>query len=242
MRSWMLAAVVVALVPTFVTADTPERNAAVGQLEPLQGFVGVWKGVGSVARGSSQGGWIEQADWHWKFAGDKASIDFTAPAGKHFVSGKITAVDKTKFRLEAKSADGTVTGYSGTADADGVLTLAADDAAAAEKNGGPSRVTIRTRAEGARLSVLLERKNPTGDAYARLAEIGYTRVGSGFGKGSEGPECVVTGGQGTMALTYKGKTYYVCCTGCKDLFDEDPDKAIAEYEARKAKKAKSGGE
>ncbi|MCE9603637.1 MAG: YHS domain-containing protein [Planctomycetia bacterium] len=45
-----------------------------------------------------------------------------------------------------------------------------------------------------------------------------------------------------MALTYKGKTYYVCCTGCKDLFEAEPEKTIAEYEARKAKKAKSGGE
>jgi len=233
------------MIPLFVGADTPERTAAVGQLEPLQEFVGVWKGVGAVARGSTKGGWVEQADWHWKFAGDKASIDFTAPAGKHFVAGTIVAADpaqadKGKFHLAAKSADGTTVRYVGTRDADGVLTLDADDAAAAEKNGGPSRVTIRTRAEGNRLSVLLERKAPQGDAYARLAEIGYTRVGSGFGKGSEGPECVVTGGQGTMEITYKGKKYYVCCTGCKDAFDEDPEKIIAAYEERKAKKAKEG--
>jgi YHS domain-containing protein len=247
---------VVALLPLVVApsageaADTPERSVAVGQLEPLQDLVGVWKGVGAVSRGSRDGGWIEEADWHWKFVGDKASIDFTAPAGKHFVAGKITAVAETgpvtvdapvaaaKFHLDAKLKEGAMLGYSGTRDAEGVVTLNADDSAAAEKVGAPSRVVIRLRAEGARLSIMLEKKQPAGDAYARLAEIGYTRVGSGFGKGNEGPICVVTGGQGTMAIMYKGKLYYVCCTGCKDAFDENPDEIIAEYEERQAKKKK----
>ena len=57
-----------------------------------------------------------------------------------------------------------------------------------------------------------------------------------FGEGKFEPECLVTGGVGTMPFQYKGKTYYDCCTGCKDLFNEDPDFYIAEYEA-KLKKA-----
>lgn len=253
-RIWISAALVVAVTGFIDAAETRERSVSLRNLEALQDFVGVWKGVGSVARGSRDGGWIEEADWHWKFVGDKASIDFSAPAGKHFVAGKITAVapaqtgpvtvdapvatTPTKFHLDAKLKDGTALGYTGTRDAEGVVTLDADDAAAAEKLGAPSRVTLRLRAEGARLSIMLEKKQPAGDAYARLAEIGYTRVGSGFGKGSEGPICVVTGGQGTMAIMYKGKLYYVCCTGCKDAFDENPDEIIAEYEERQAKKAK----
>jgi YHS domain-containing protein len=31
-----------------------------------------------------------------------------------------------------------------------------------------------------------------------------------------------------------GMTYYVCCTGCRDAFNENPSKIIAEYKARKA--------
>ena len=41
-------------------------------------------------------------------------------------------------------------------------------------------------------------------------------------------ECIVTGGKGTIALTHKGQTYYVCCSGCKGVFDDDPDAVIAE--------------
>jgi YHS domain-containing protein len=36
----------------------------------------------------------------------------------------------------------------------------------------------------------------------------------------------VTGGLGTIAVSYKGQTYYVCCGGCKDAFEADPEKYV----------------
>ena len=57
--------------------------------------------------------------------------------------------------------------------------------------------------------------------------------------GSSGPECVVTGGLGTISVNYKGKTYYVCCTGCRDEFKDNPEKYIKEYEEKKAKEKTS---
>ena len=38
-----------------------------------------------------------------------------------------------------------------------------------------------------------------------------------------------------MTTSYKGKTYYFCCTGCRDAFKDNPEKYIKEFEARKAK-------
>ncbi|MBS0201628.1 MAG: YHS domain-containing protein [Planctomycetes bacterium] len=32
---------------------------------------------------------------------------------------------------------------------------------------------------------------------------------------------------------YKGKTYYVCCTGCRDAFNDDPEGILAAYEKKK---------
>ena len=55
---------------------------------------------------------------------------------------------------------------------------------------------------------------------------------------TKGPECIVSGGLGTMKVTYKGKDYYVCCSGCRDEFKSDPEKYIKEYEERKKEKAK----
>ena len=39
--------------------------------------------------------------------------------------------------------------------------------------------------------------------------------------------CIITGGLGTSTVTYKGKTYWVCCSGCRAAFEEDPEKWIA---------------
>ena len=222
-----------AAMPFISGADAPSET---GPLESLQDLVGGWKGVGQPERGSNRGAWIEQSDWRWDFTGKKPAILFTAPSGKHLVEGRITAGDAGKFHLEAKSADGKTRPFTGERDAEGTLTFTADPAAG-ESSEGPQRITLRLRAEGARLVVLLERRTG-GEQFARLAEVGYTRVGSNFGQGSGGPECVVTGGAGTMTVMYKGKTYYVCCTGCKDLFEAEPEKTLAEYEARKKKKQK----
>jgi hypothetical protein len=51
-------------------------------------------------------------------------------------------------------------------------------------------------------------------------------------------ECVVTGGLGTIAVMHKGEKYFVCCTGCLEYFNDNPDEIIAEYQARKAEEAK----
>jgi YHS domain-containing protein len=51
----------------------------------------------------------------------------------------------------------------------------------------------------------------------------------------------VSGGKGTMSTVYKGKTYYFCCTGCRDAFNDDPDGIIAEAAARAAKKKAAAG-
>jgi hypothetical protein len=117
----------------------------------------------------------------------------------------------------------------------GKLVLTAADA----PEGQPARLTISLVAGGDRQVLLLEKRLGEG-VYSRLAEVGATRKGSSFAsKAAAGPECVVTGGLGTIAVEYEGKKYFVCCTGCRDLFNEDPAGVLADYRQRKAEE-KSG--
>ena len=51
-----------------------------------------------------------------------------------------------------------------------------------------------------------------------MYQVGATKEGVPFAGGDGKPECVVSGGLGTMPVMYKGKTYYVCCSGCRDAF------------------------
>ena len=46
---------------------------------------------------------------------------------------------------------------------------------------------------------------------------------------------MVTGGLGTIEIEHAGKKYYVCCTGCRDLFQDDPEGVLAEYRERRSK-------
>ena len=67
--------------------------------------------------------------------------------------------------------------------------------------------------------------------------VGVTKEGEPFAvaPGQAGPECIVSGGPGTIAVTYKGQTYYVCCGGCRSAFLDEPEKFIQEAAAKKAK-------
>jgi YHS domain-containing protein len=53
----------------------------------------------------------------------------------------------------------------------------------------------------------------------------------------------VTGGAAAMSLSYQGKSYPICCSGCRDEFLESPDKYLKKLAAATAEAdaPKSGG-
>ena len=237
--SWMLSCGLLAS-----AADKDEAKGPAGrtELSRFQAFVGAWRGVGQPKRGSTDGAWSERLEWAWKFDQGSARLRFAAPQGKYWREATLAPSDKSgEFRLTLAPAKSTGNSnseeflrYAGRAADDGSLVL---DAVDAEKLSAdqPQRITVRLVAGGDRLIILLERRSALSDRYARLAEIGYTRQGSDFGKGATQIECVVTGGLGTMPVTHEGQTYYVCCAGCRDLFLQKPAEILAEYRERKAK-------
>lgn len=219
----------VLLLAFVIGADRPGDQLSGKQaLSKLQDYVGQWRGVGQVRRGSTQGAWSETADWAWKFREGNASLTFKVDEAKYFETGTLRAIEGDgAFELLAESDNAKLT-YVGQLDETGTLILNAADV----PSGKPARISIRQVADGKRMLVLFERRVGD-DRYLRMAEVGYTREGSNFGKGTNYIECIVTGGVGTIPVTFEGKTYYVCCTGCRDLFNDDPAAAIAEYRDRK---------
>lgn len=217
-------------------ADTGDRVARDKlALAPLQAYVGSWRGVGQRRRGSSRGAWTETCDWSWRFEDGRAELVATVGDGKYFSALRVQPGDRPgDFVLlatppasagDAKEAN--AQRFSGTLE-DGTLVMTANGTPTAQ----PARITMRLVAGGDRMVVLYEKR--LGEVYSRLGEVGSTRVGSSFAKAAaSGPECIVTGGLGTIAVEYQGKKYFVCCSGCKELFDEDPAAAIAEYRKRK---------
>jgi hypothetical protein len=219
------------LLTAAIGGDEQQSAEQKQRLSKFQPLVGVWRGVGQPQRGSTKDSWIEEADWAWSFDKDGPALVGKLPKGKYFTKLRLTAGPAAgDFLLVATSAsDGQPTSYAGSLDEKGQLTLIANPA----PDDLPRRLSFRFVAGGDRLLMLMEKKGPSGGQLVRLAEVGYTRQGSGFGKNVAQRECIVTGGLGTIEVTHEGKSYYVCCTGCRDYFNENPAKVLAEYAARK---------
>jgi hypothetical protein len=226
---------------TTAQATDPTRDDKQA-LAGVQGYVGEWRGVGQPKRGSNQGAWTEQAAWAWRFDDQRAELVAELTGNKYF----------SRLRLQPGEAPGqfvllaTPAGDAPTDKAmpslrlcggksDGAMVFTADE----PSDKGPARISLRLVAGGDRLLVLYE-KRQNGGSYARLAEVGSTRKGSLFARaGANGPECIVTGGLGTIAVEHEGKKYYVCCGGCRDYFLENPAGVLAEYRERKAEEKKN---
>ncbi len=61
---------------------------------------------------------------------------------------------------------------------------------------------------------------------------------------SEPAKCIVTGGAATTTVVYQGRTFPVCCSGCRDEFNENPEKYLKKaslIEAARSAKSSAGG-
>ena len=186
-------------------------------------------GVGQVRRGSSRGAWQEQAEWRYDFSEKSPAIVLDVSDGKHVKSLWIRERGDAGVVAELIGANGDAMPL--TVAVDGKTTVFS-----AEKGvESPFRLTL-TNLNEKRSLLLIEAKSRTGTVFRRLGEVGYTREGTRLAEsGANGPECIVTGGLGTMQVSHKGKSYYVCCTGCKQAFEADPEAIIAAAAVRRAK-------
>ncbi|HYF50359.1 MAG TPA: hypothetical protein VEJ63_13195 [Planctomycetota bacterium] len=205
-------------------------------LAPVAAYVGSWKGSGNNRGDGKKDSWGEEAEWAFVFKDGRAALHMTSKDGKFYKEAKLEPGEKAgEFKLSATTLDGKKTDvFSGAIDKEGELVL--NNAAPAD--GRPARISIGLLAKGKR-QVITYQKKGAGDRYSPIAEVGLTLQGSGFGKQTDARECIITGGLGTMTVSYKGETYYVCCGGCKQAFEENPEKEIAAYKKRKEEEKKA---
>ncbi|MBK97057.1 MAG: hypothetical protein CMJ79_15285 [Planctomycetaceae bacterium] len=223
----VILAVGLTTLPTLPILAVNEKVKPKLELQEIQEFIGQWKGVGQLKRGSTQGGWIEESLWEWKFAKQDSALIYKSPKGK-FVKELRVSFEDGAYIASGVNADDEKIELRGRRDESGKLVFVNSGSAM------PSRISFRTVASGKRMVVSFERKLSE-SLYTRLGEVGATRKGSMFGKGVQEVVCIVSGGKGTTPVTFEGKTYYVCCTGCRDYFNENAAEIVAEYAKNKNK-------
>ncbi len=219
----------------FSSADSPATKK--NPREALQAFndlIGTWQGTGtpSGTRAEQQRGfWTEKIAWQWAFKDKDAWLSVTFTGGKHFTRGTlrhVPAEESLRFLVETPSKE--MLTFTGRLK-DHVLILQRRDEAKKE-----TQQLVFTLLHENRFLYRYEVKPDTRPIFTRIFQVGAKKEGAAFAAGDGRPECVVSGGLGTIAVLYKGTTYYVCCSGCRDEFKENPEKYIKEYEAKKVKK------
>jgi YHS domain-containing protein len=231
-RSSIIQAILCATAGFSVCIDN-QRRADSEALRPLAAMVGPWRGAGQPVRGSARGAWSESGKWTWSIEKNSAALVFTIEKGKHLNSLTIRRGGVAgQLSMLAVLPDGASTRLAGSLAQDGKRWIFVSESRDAPDD-RPARITL-TPLHDTRFLVLLEKATESPTRFDRLAEIGYTRQGVRFAAGDSFPECIVTGGRGTIAVSHAGKTYHVCCSGCKDAFDDDPAGILAEYRERKA--------
>jgi len=229
-----------AAVPTLLTAlflagaDGPKT--AKDALQPFNVLVGSWRGSG-VPEGTKDeraaGAWSQTDEWVWRFKDQDAWLAGAFDKGKHFTKGELRYTpdkDRPRFTLTLTAADKSTATFVGVlSDKDKVLALTRTDGPAGEEQ----RVVFNLLHHNRHLYRFETRPAGTTVAFEKKWQVGATKEGVPFADVPKGPECIVSGGLGTMKVSHKGKDYYVCCSGCRDEFKENPDKYVAEYEAKK---------
>ena len=217
-----------------VPVDPPERKPTTVKeaLQAVSVLVGSWKGTGTPegTRDQKQAGlWTETISWVWRFKGDDVWLEAAFEKGKHFTSGRLSYnVEKAAYQFTTTTPDKATFTYSGTLK-DKTLTLDRTDKTEEQR-------LVFSLLHHNRYLYRFEARACGAGTFAKKYQVGATKEGVPFADVAKGPECIVSGGFAATKITYKGKDYYVCCSGCRDAFKDDPEKYIKEAEAKAKKK------
>jgi YHS domain-containing protein len=237
MRRFIALGFLLSLIAPALAIGADDKSGAKEALKELQEFIGSWKGTGGPDKPRPTPRdpvWNENISWAWRFKGDDAWLHMGVKDGKLFKSAELRFLPKKMlYQLAATDKDGKKLVFEGKLERETLkLERINPDTKATEQ------ITMNTAAEGDRFIYRVAHKNEGTTLWRRDYLIAFTREGVSLGKVDKKNECVVSGGLGTIAVSYKGETYYVCCSGCADAFKEDPEKYINEFKAKKAGRKK----
>jgi hypothetical protein len=215
-------------------AEPPVRKSPKEALKAFNQLIGSWRGTGSpegTREEKQRGFWVESMTWEWQFKGNDVWLQVAVDKGKYLLHGELRYLpDKDLFQFNVTTPGKETVAFTGPFK-DHALTLEHVD----EQKMETQRLVI-TLLHNNRFLYRYEFKNKDRPLFTRLYQVGVTKEGEPFaGPANSQPECIVSGGLGTIKVEYKGQTYYVCCSGCRSAFKDNPVFFIKDYEAKKAK-------
>ncbi|MSR57302.1 MAG: hypothetical protein EXS05_06490 [Planctomycetaceae bacterium] len=238
------------------TSDEQQEQSIIASLQPFQILLGQWKWVTQKKIGDfPKTG--DDLEWVWDFQSDKQHPALTAHSDEHPYLHQtwLTYLPvENLFQFTTEDPKGARRVLQGT--------WAEGGEPADESDGKTLQRTYKLHltqidpTDGDQWAVtfkqldnnqyLVEYKKSPGKKkpFGQFDIVRQQRVGTSFAladSDNPGPKCIISGGLGTMSVTYQGKSYPVCCTGCQAAFNDDPERWLAKLAADEANKKKPDG-
>jgi YHS domain-containing protein len=179
--------------------------------------------------------------WAWKFSkGLPVGMTLELTGDKTLTKAQLSHDASTRqYRLEGTDSTGAPVLFVGAMDKSGRALVLERSGATREKD----RLTIRPNSNMIRYTMDLDHQEAGAPQFSKVISVGLTKEGASFAAGGESadlPKCILTGGAATMTVSYQGKSYPICCSGCRDEFNENPEK-YAKKAALMAEQGKGKG-
>jgi hypothetical protein len=234
MKLYRIALVALVVGASWAPAAEPTRRTPREALQAFNDLIASWRVTCEPAGTREErrkGFWVEEVSWEWRFKGADAWLVASFQKSKYLSAAELHYLpEQDRFRLELTTTAKARQIFEGEL-SDHKLTLERHDEATKE-----DQRFVLTLLHFNRFLYRWDTRSVGRTSYATVWQAGATKQGVDFASGDDGPECVVSGGLGTIPVMHNGKTYYVCCSGCRDAFRDEPEKYIKEFEARKKKK------
>lgn len=235
-----------------VASDPAARTELIrNKLQPLQVLIGSWDG--KAFRQIRDLNPFDEPRWKWDLSqkGQPALL-MESPKNAYITRARLTFVpDKDRYLLETVHPQGQKRTFEGE-----FIAPVRDEVVDGEDHpqrtfelqftevGGEARdawqVTFQQQRNDRYLTKLFRQRPGTPAFDVAINTLAMQRQGTSFAQSDSDygdRTCIISEGLGTIQLTYAGKTFWVCCTGCKAAFEEAPEEWIARAEQRaKAKR------
>ncbi len=234
--------------PAASAANTLEqRRLVVAALDGVQVILGSWKGTTNKVVGDFKA--LDAPNWVWDFRTQRGQPALVMKSAKNLyvTEARLTFLpDRQIYQMVAHDKEGQARTLEGQFTSP-VEEFEGDDRRVHRKfklqltEVGDAKDALQlTLNQQDNNRYLLEVERKKGGRFARVDTIGTQREGSSFALSDTDYKdkiCVISGGLGTSQVSYNGKSYWVCCSGCKAAFDEEPARWVAEFEAKQKEKA-----
>ncbi len=229
--------------PAVTEASTLERRRLiVAAMDGIQVILGSWKGTTDKQVGDFKA--LDAPNWVWDFRTERGQPALVMKSEKNLyvTEARLTFLpDRQIYQMVAHDKDGKARTLEGEFTSP-VEEFEGDDRRVHRKfklqltEVGDAKDALKlTLNQQDNNRYLMEVEKKKGGRFQRIVTVGTQREGSSFALSDtdyKDKTCVISGGLGTSQVSYNGKSYWVCCSGCKAAFDEEPARWVAEFEAK----------